>query len=77
MPIFISMSELCETAHMNETHLYYVEGIKGVDSAHTSSTKELDRNTINATVHAFFAAQFAFVIGGHSPAFESNKFFKE
>lgn len=54
-----------------------MKGIKGVDSAHASSTKELDRKTINATVCAFVAAEFAFAISGHSPAFESNKLFKE
>ena len=48
-----------------------------MNSAHAASTKELDRKTINATIRAFIAAEFAFAISGYSLAFESDKFFKE
>lgn len=54
-----------------------MEGVKGVDPTHAASTKELDRKTINATVCAFIATEFALTISGHFPAFESDKFFKE
>jgi len=54
-----------------------VEGVKGVDATHAASTEKLNRETINTTVCAFVAAKFAFAVSGHSPAFESDKFFKE
>lgn len=54
-----------------------MEGVKGVYSAETTSTQELDGDTVEATVKAVFPAEFTTAVGETSPAFRSNKFIKE
>lgn len=54
-----------------------MERVEQVYSTHATSAKELDRKTVNTTVHTFLAAEFTVIISEHSVAFESNKLFKE
>lgn len=48
-----------------------------MNSTHAASTEKLNCETVNTTVCAFVAAELAFVVSRHSPAFKSDKFFKE
>ena len=54
-----------------------MEGVERVHSAHAACAKELDCETIEAAVHAVFAAEFTAAPGKHTPALESYEFLKE
>jgi hypothetical protein len=54
-----------------------VERVEGVHTAHAAWAKELDRLTIEATVHPIIAAEFATVTIVHPPGFESYEFLEE
>lgn len=54
-----------------------MKGVEGMDSSHTTSTKELNCKTISATVRALVAAEFTSAISEYSSAFESDEFFKK
>jgi len=43
-----------------------------VNTAHTTSAKELDCKTIDTTVHTLFAAEFAMILSKHPPAFKPD-----
>jgi hypothetical protein len=54
-----------------------MEGVEGMNSIQAAFTKELDCDTVGATIHAFLAAEFAMVISGHSPTFKSDELLQE
>lgn len=46
-------------------------------STHATSTKELDSEAINATIHAIIMAEFALAIGRDPSPFKSDEFLEE
>lgn len=49
--------------------------MEGMDSGHASTTKPVDRDTIEAAIHAVFAAEFTG--GKHPSTLESYQLLKE
>lgn len=60
-----------------KTHLNHVEGVEGMHTARARAAKELDGDTVEATIHAILTTEFALAVLGEDPtAFQPDYLFE-